>query len=167
MKLNVFVASIILLVSVALSNFAHSSAYVGTQDKQLHYDLQTLVEWGYINAAVTTFPVPWKGVLASIEDLEPAGMEFRPRQAYMRLKHYFSLHKRANSRKYLTLQGATDEVRFRSFDDATEGTAKATVSSEFYSGRISGQVSVNYTTGGNKNFDNSFIAYQFGGGTYA
>ena len=162
MKLNILLACAFLLVSIASSNHAHSSAFIGTQDKQLHYDLQTLVEWGHLDVAMTTFPVPWKGISIGIDELDPTQMDFRPRQAYMRLKHYLSLHKRAQSRKYLTLQGASDDVRLRSFDDGVEDTGKATISTEFYAKRFSGQVSVNYSAGGQKNFDNSFIAYQFG-----
>lgn len=161
MKLNTLFSCTFLIASVASSNLAHSSAYIGTQDKQLHYDLQTLVEWGYLDAAMTTFPVPWKGVAIELKNVTPEGMGFRPLQAYMRLNHYLRLYKRAESRKYLTLQGATDEVRLRSFDDGVEDTGKVTLSSEFYSARLSGQLSVNYAAGGKKNFDNSFIAYQY------
>lgn len=162
MKVNILLAYAFLVVSIASSNYAHSSAFIGTQDKQLHYDLQTLVEWGYLDAAMTTFPIPWKGISSGIDELTPVDMDFRPRQAYMRLKHYLSIHKRADSRKYLSLQGATNDVRLRSFDDGVEDTGKATISSEFYAKRFSGQISVNYAAGGQKNFDNSFIAYQFG-----
>lgn len=162
MKLNILFLCTFLSASIALSNYAHSSAYVGTQDKQLHYDLQTLVEWGYLEVTMTTYPIPWKGIASGINELSPEGMDFRPRQAYMRLSHYLTLHKRGKSREYLTLQASTDEVRLRSFDDGVEDTGKATISSEFYSGRFSGQVAVNYVAGGQKNFDNSFLAYQFG-----
>lgn len=152
----------VLLVSIMSSNYAYSSAYIGTQDKQLHYDLQTLVEWGYVDATMTTYPVPWKGVAQSIQDIDPDGMDFRPQQAYLRLKHYLTLHKRGVKRKYLSLQAASDNVRFRSFDDGVEDTGKVTIATEFYLGRISGQMSVNYAAGGEKTLDNSFIAYQFG-----
>jgi hypothetical protein len=161
-KRHILILCTLLLAFIVLSNYAYSSAYVGTQDKQLHYDLQTLVEWGYLDMAITTYPVPWKGISKGINELNPEGMAFRPRQAYMRLSHYLTIHKRGTSRKYLTLQGASDDVRLRSFDDGAEDTAKATISSEFYYERISGQVSVNYASGGRKNYDNSFVAYQFG-----
>lgn len=144
------------------SNSASASAYVGTQDKQLHYDLQTLVEWGYLDAAVNTFPVPWKGIAEQLDDLSTADMSFRPRQALMRLNHYLFLNKQQTSRKFLSLQAASDDVRFRGFDDGTEETGKVTISTEFYAGRWSGQISANYASGGRKNLDNSFIAYQFG-----
>jgi hypothetical protein len=145
-------------------NYVAASAYVGTQDKQLHYDLQTLVEWGYLDVAVNTYPIPWKGIASGLDDLTAADMPFRPRQAYLRLSHYLMLNKRRDSRKFLSLQAASDDVRFRSFDDGVENKGKATISTEFYAGRISGQVSVNYTSSGNskRNYDNSFIAYQFG-----
>lgn len=145
--------------------FSHNlaaSVYVGTQDKQLHYDLQTLVEWGYLDVAVNTYPVPWKGIAQDLNDLNPQGMSFRPRQAYQRLKHYLSLNQKLQSRRFLTLQGANEEVRFRSLDDGVEQNGKASISSEFYKGRWSGQITANYLSGGHKNFDNSFLAYQFG-----
>lgn len=138
-----------------------ASAYVGTQDKQLHYDLQTLVDWGYLNVAMSTYPMPWKGIAASMGTLDPSAMPFRPRQAYQRLSHYLSLNKQLKSRRFVNLQAATDDVRFRSFDDGVDETGKATITTEFYKDRWSGQVSANFASGGRKNFDNSFIAYQF------
>lgn len=150
--------------SALLSSQVIASAYVGTQDKQLHYDLQTLAEWGYLDGAVTTYPVPWKGVAASLSELSPEGMSFRPQQAYLRLNHYLYLNKQQQSRRFVTLQAASDNVRFRSLDDGVENTAKISVSSEFYFGRWSGQVQVSYTDDDDSNryYDNSFLAYQFG-----
>lgn len=154
----------IFVLSSWCSSNAFASAYVGTQDKQLHYDLQTLVEWGYLDVAVSTFPVPWKGVASGLANLSATDMPFRPQQAYLRLNHYLSLNKQQQSRRFLSLQGATDDVRFRSFDDGVESTNKLTISSEFYYGRWSGQLAINYTNSGNSStyLDNSFLAYQFG-----
>lgn len=152
-----------LLLVLGTSQFANASPYVGTQDKQLHYDLQTLVEFGYLDLAVSTFPVPWKGIASGLDAISVDGMPFRAKQAYLRLNHYLSLNKQQRNRKFVTLQAASDEVRFRSFDDATEDTGKVSISSEFYYGRWSAQVTANYLAGGKKNFDNSFIAYQYGG----
>jgi hypothetical protein len=92
------------------------------------------------------------------------GMSFRPQQAYLRLKHYLYLNKQQQSRRFVTLQAANEEVRFRSFDDGVESKAKISVSSEFYRGRLSGQLSVSYSNSGDNKryYDNSFIAYQFG-----
>jgi hypothetical protein len=156
--------AVIIIGSLLLSTKTYASAYVGTQDKQLHYDLQTLVEWGYLDAAVSTFPVPWKGVSAGLSELSAQGMPFRPQQAYLRLSHYLYLNKQQQNRRFITLQGASDDVRFRSFDDGVESTNKISISSEFYSGRWSGQVAVSYTNSGPSSsyYDNSFIAYQFG-----
>lgn len=157
---------LVLLVSASLLMSANSqaSAYVGTQDKQLHYDLQTLVEWGYLDVAVTTFPIPWKGVSQGLAELSADNMPFRPQQAYLRLSHYLYLNKQQQSRRFLTLQAASDDVRFRSFDDGVESKQKISLSTEFYYGRLSGQVSVSYDNSGNSNhyYDNSFVAYQFG-----
>lgn len=151
------------LLLAGCSKLANASAYVGTQDKQLHYDLQTLVEWGHLDVAVTTYPVAWKGIAQGLDSLSPENMSFRPRQAYFRLNHYLSLNKQQQNRRFLALQGASDDVRLRSFDDGAEETGKLSIASEFYAGRWSGQVTVNYAKGGEKNFDNSFIAYQYGG----
>jgi len=138
-----------------------ASAYVGTQDKQLHYDVQTLVDWGYLDVAMSTYPMPWKGIAASLDSVDPSAMAFRPKQAYQRLSHYLSLNKQLKSRRFIKLQGATDDVRFRSFDDGVEDTGKITITNEFYHERWSGQISANFASGGNRYLDNSFIAYQF------
>lgn len=159
--------AVVFLSSILLTSNVQASAYIGTQEKQLHYDIQTLVEWGYLEVAVSTYPIPWKGVAAGLSELSIDNMSFRPQQAYLRLNHYLTLHKRQQNRRYITLQGASDDVRFRSFDDGVESKSKISISSEFYSGRLSGQVAVSYSknsiSGNSENYyDNSFIAYQFG-----
>jgi hypothetical protein len=154
----------LILACMLLNPKAQASAYIGTQDKQLHYDLQTLVEWGYLDTTVNTFPVPWKGVAIALSDLSTDGMSFRPLQAYLRLNHYLYLNKQQQNRRFISLQGASDTVRFRSLDDGVEGTNKITASSEFYFGRFSGQLAMSHTNSGSSKtyLDNSFIAYQFG-----
>ena len=160
--------AVVILSSMLYTTQTHASAYVGTQDKQLHYDIQTLVEWGYLDAAVTSYPIPWKGVAVGLSILDTDNMSFRPQQAYFRINHYLGLNRAKQNRRFATLQGTSDDIRFRSFDDGVESTGqskgKITIASEFYAGRISGQVSASYTFGDDSRqyYDNSFVAYQFG-----
>lgn len=156
--LTVFFAYLLLLFSAD----TNSSPWVGAQDKQLHYDLQTLAEWGYLDSSVTTFPIPWKGVAKQIEALQNQDMSVMPAQALARLKHYLKTEQRGNSRQFLILQMASDDVRFRSLDDGVEESAKLSLTKTFYHKRWSGQITANYASGGRQNLDNSFIAYQFG-----
>jgi hypothetical protein len=153
---------VILCLAGFVSPSVYGSAWIGTQDKQLHYDVQTLAEWGYVDSAVTTFPIPWKGIAEQITTLRGENMAPMPAQALARLTHYLNIQKRQKYRQFATLQAATDEVRFRSLDDGAEETGKLTLTSEFYYARWSGQLAVNYASGGRKNLDNSFLAYQFG-----
>ncbi|WP_371196059.1 capsule assembly Wzi family protein [Glaciecola sp. SC05] len=159
--MKVLIAAAFCVLAICSSK-AIGSPWIGTQDKQLHYDVQTLAEWGYLNSAVTTYPIPWKGIAEQITMLSGEGMAPMPAQALARLSHYLAIQKRQEYRQFATLQGATDDVRFRSLDDGAEETAKLTLTSEFYHQRWSGQLAVNYASGGRSNFDNSFLAYQFG-----
>ncbi|MFC3123084.1 capsule assembly Wzi family protein [Agaribacter flavus] len=153
-----FVAISLLILSRALV----ASPWVGTIDKQLHYDLQTLVEWGYLDATANTYPIPWRGISAQLEALSTEGLPYRPTQALLRLQHYLSLQKQAKTRQYLSFQAASEIPRFRSLDDGVDNTAKASITTELYAGAWSAQVNVNYAKGGERNLDNSFIAYQLG-----
>ncbi|MFC4700700.1 capsule assembly Wzi family protein [Glaciecola siphonariae] len=150
------------ILIIAVSQLANASAWIGTQDKQLHYDVQTLSEWGYIDSAVTTYPIPWKGVAQQISSLNAQAMAPMPAQALARLRYYLNQQKQLNMRHFVTLQGATDDVRFRSLDDGVEETAELNITSEFYHNRWSGQLNVSYASKGQLNLDNSFLAYQFG-----
>lgn len=139
-----------------------ASVYIGTQDKQLHYDVQTLVEWGYIDATAYTFPIAWKGVsqqLATISELELPSV---PQQALLRLQHYLNVHRQQKNRSYIDLQLASNERRFSSLDDKTEQKQTVKLTTEFYSGRLSGQLSLNALAGGEYNLDHSFMVYQLG-----
>ena len=46
------------------------SPWIGTLEPQLHQDLQVLVEWGVIDASVSSYPVPWKGIAKQLEKLQ-------------------------------------------------------------------------------------------------
>lgn len=157
-----FRAFAILFSSFAMATPTLASPWVGTVDKQLHYDLQTLQEWGYLDATVITYPTPWKGVADQVLRLDLANMQAMPRQAAQRLSHYLNLQKREQRRTFVELQGASDEPRLTSFDGISDVKASVKITNEFYWKRFSGQLSVNYQSGGEKNFDNSFLAYQFG-----
>jgi hypothetical protein len=152
----------ILFFSFVFSCATQASPWVGTVDKQLHYDLQTLQEWGYLDATVLTYPVPWKGVADQILALDISEMARMPKQAAQRLSHYLNLQKRAQRRTFVEIQGASDEPRLTSFDGISDIKASLKITNEFYWKRFSGQLSINYQAGGEKNLDNSFLAYQFG-----
>jgi hypothetical protein len=139
-----------------------SSPWIGTIEPLLYNDLQTLTEWGYIEAAITSFPVPWKGIAQQIEGLNESELPATAVVALQRLKHYLQRLKNADRRSFVTLYGATDKSRFTSFDDALATQAKLTIDNEFYAGRWAANFSVNYLPGGEKNLDHSFVAYQFG-----
>ena len=158
----IFRAFAILFISLVFTAPALSSPWIGTVDKQLHYDLQTLQEWGYLDATVLSYPVPWKGVADQILNLDIAKMQDMPQQAAQRLSHYLNLQKRQKRRTFLELQGSSDQPRLTSFDGISDIKASAKITNEFYWKRLSGQLSVNYQSGGKKNLDNSFLAYQFG-----
>jgi len=152
----------ILFLSLVFNAPVLGSPWVGTVDKQLHYDLQTLQEWGYLDATVVTFPVPWKGIADQILSLDEGKMLPMPRQAAQRLRYYLNLQKQEKRRTFLELQASSDQPRLTSFDGINDVKASAKVTNEFYWGRLSGQLSVNYQSSGEKNLDNSFLAYQFG-----
>ncbi|WP_395339088.1 capsule assembly Wzi family protein [Ningiella sp. W23] len=153
---------VLFIVLLLQSKLALGAAWIGTQDKQLHYDVQTLVEWGYLDSAATTYPIPWKGIASQLSRLDPTGMQKMPAQAYARLLYYFNIKRTEQTRYFMTLQGASDDIRFRSLDDGVEETGEITLASEFIEGNWSGQLSVNHASGGRTNLDNSFFAYQFG-----
>jgi len=117
---------------------------------------------GYLDATVLTFPVPWKGVADQILSLDEGKMLPMPRQAAQRLRYYLNLQKQEKRRTFLELQASSDQPRLTSFDGINDVKASAKVTNEFYWGRLSGQLSVNYQSGGEKSLDNSFLAYQFG-----
>jgi hypothetical protein len=158
----VYRAFAILFLCFAVNMSVLSSPWVGTVDKQLHYDLQTLQEWGYLDATVITYPVPWKGVANQILALEKDSMPQMPRQAAHRLSHYLNLQKQEKRRTFLELQGSSDDPRLTSFDGISDVKASVKITNEFYWKRLSGQLSINYQSAGKKNIDNSFLAYQFG-----
>ena len=141
---------------------SQASPWIGTIEPQLQHDLQTLTEWGYIEAVTTSFPVPWKGIAEQLERLNESDLEPVAVIALQRLKHYLTQLKNEKKRSFVTLYGATDKSRFTALDDNLATQAKLRFDTELYAGRWAANLAINYLPGGIKNLDHSFVAYQFG-----
>jgi hypothetical protein len=138
------------------------SPWIGTLEPQLHQDLQVLVEWGVLDASVSTYPVPWKGIAGQLETLQLHNLSSIPAISAQRLKHYLQAHKKQTGQSVISLYGATDDSRFMGFNGVQAKKVKLNITQEFYAGRWSGQISANYERSGKSHFDQSFLAYQFG-----
>jgi hypothetical protein len=139
-----------------------ASPWIGTVEPQLHYDLQTLAEWGYLDAATTTYPTPWKGIAEQLSALNMAQLAPTAAIAAQRLQHYLRFHQKQENRTTISLYGASEASRFSTFDGEQGEKAQLNFSNEVYWGRWAVQVSANHEPGGENHFDQSFIAYQFG-----
>jgi hypothetical protein len=152
----------ILILLLFLCKSLNASPWVGTLEPQLHQDLQTLAEWGAIDVAVTSYPVPWKGIAEQLAKIQVSDLAEPAAIAAQRLKHYLQVHKTQTGQSIISLYAASENSRFTDFDGPESEKAQLNVSREFYAGRWAGQLSANYERGGNSHFDQSFIAYQFG-----
>ncbi|WP_245921830.1 capsule assembly Wzi family protein [Bowmanella denitrificans] len=150
------------LAALATPVTTYSSPWIGTIEPALHSDLTLLAEKGHIRVAVTSFPVPWKGVDRELEQLDPTSLDAEAWIAYSRLRHYLQQQKNAKTLKVLTLQASTEEKRFKSFDDTSAEKAFARISASGDWGPVAYQISTNFVSGGERYWDQSFIAYQFG-----
>lgn len=150
------------LICLAWSIKGLCSPWIGTLEPQLHQDLQVLVEWGVLDASVSSYPVPWKGIARQLEMLQVQTLASIPAISAKRLKHYLKAHKRQIGQSVISLYGASDDSRFIEFNGAQADKVTFSITKEFYSSRWAGQISANYERGGESHFDQSFLAYQFG-----
>ncbi|MDU0353457.1 hypothetical protein RS130_05530 [Paraglaciecola aquimarina] len=139
---------LILLAGIFCSKVSIASPWIGTLEPQLHKDLQTLSEWGVLDAAVTSFPVPWKGIAQQLENLDTEQLSAIPAVAAKRLRHYLHLHRTQKGQSVVSLYGASDDSRFTDFSGVQAQKVQANLTKEFYFGRWAGQVSANYERGG-------------------
>ena len=78
-----------LLTSIAIGLFStslYATPWIGTLDPQLHQDLVTLVEYEVVDAAVNTYPVPWKGIAQQLTTVNDAALAAPARNALVRLR---------------------------------------------------------------------------------
>ncbi|WJG09510.1 capsule assembly Wzi family protein [Aliiglaciecola sp. LCG003] len=144
------------------SNTLKASPWVGTIDPQLHYDVQVLTEFGYLDTTATTFPLPWKGIAKQLERLNLSGMPDTAKVSAKRLIHYLILQKRNTTFSSVTAYGATERSRFASFDGQQGEKARMKFSTETRYKRLATKISVNLEPNGEKNYDQSFLAVQLG-----
>jgi hypothetical protein len=151
-----------ILICLAWSIKGVSSPWIGTLEPQLHQDLQVLVEWGVLDASVSSYPVPWKGIASQLEKLQIQNLSGIAAISAQRLKHYLQAHKKQTGKSVISLYGANDDSQLIEFNSVQGEKVKFNITKEFYAGRWAGQISANYERGGKSQFDQSFIAYQFG-----
>lgn len=154
-----------LITALAFFAFSHSafcSPWIGTNDKQLHHDLQILVEWGYLDAAMTSYPIPWKGIIPQLNKLSEQTLPALPDLSLRRLLHFARQYQNQESMQLARMYLSNEESRFSGFNGIQGENAQLQISKEGYYGRWSGKLSANLTSGGKRNFDQSYVAYQFG-----
>ena len=88
------------------------SPWIGTLEPHLHQDLQVLVEWEVLDASVSSYPVPWKGITEQLEKLQVQTLPSIPAISAQRLKHYLQALKKQKGQTVISLYGATDDSRF-------------------------------------------------------
>lgn len=151
-----------ILLGLCVINVGQASPWIGTTDPQLHYDLQMLVDHGYLHNSATTFPAPWKGISKQLQQLNLATLPEAAKVAANRLNHYAQRYRSGKPVTSSTVYGSNNHSRFASFDGQQGEKARFNTSSDFAVGRIAAKISLNYLPGGRTNLDQSFLAYQFG-----
>ncbi|MDU0353393.1 capsule assembly Wzi family protein [Paraglaciecola aquimarina] len=137
---------------------AKGAPWLNSTNSQLHYDLVTLTEWGYIDAAINTFPLPWQGIKEQINSLNTNELPVSAAIAAHRLKKH--LHQQSsNKASTLKLYLATDNNRFSHFSTPQHSKTQLNFSQEFNSGPWSIQLSANKESNNKHHFDQSFVSY--------
>ncbi len=139
-----------------------ASPWIGTTEPQLHYDLQTLVDYGVLDVASMTFPVPWKGIGNQLQQADMQQLSPAAQVSLRRLRYYLAVQNEQQWRTTMNFYAATDKSRMQDFDSNQEVSARLNVTSDIISGRWSAHISVNHDSGGANNVDQSYLAYQFG-----
>ncbi|MDO6693009.1 capsule assembly Wzi family protein [Aliiglaciecola sp. 3_MG-2023] len=150
------------LLFLIFSGPSLASPWVGTTDPQLHYDVQILNEFGYLDSVTTTFPMPWKGISEQLLQLDTAAMPPAAATAAKRLKHYLTLQQHKDTFSSVTAYGASERTRYASFDGQQGEKGRFNINSETRVGRLAGKLSVNFEPNGEQNLDQSYLAYQLG-----
>lgn len=150
---------LILYSALCFPIVAKASPWIGVDAPQLYNDVVTLAEWGYIDAATTTFPLPWKGISEQLNNLDTSQLPSNAANAAYRLKHFL-----ARQQQYPTsvgLYAANKQSRFTGLDGQNSEEAQINVTQQVNWGSWSAQLSVNHENNGKNHFDRSFISYQF------
>jgi len=143
-------------------NNTYASAWIGIHDSALHNDVQTLVDYGYINTVSLTYPLPWKGIDNQLKKINVEIMPSAARVAFIRLQHYLNQTVNRDSMQMAGIHLSSDEKRFTRFTNNEFEKARAFYSGELRSGPIAARVKVNLNEDGDSQVDGSYLAYTFG-----
>ncbi|MBT0586751.1 capsule assembly Wzi family protein [Alteromonas oceanisediminis] len=142
---------------------AFATPWIGALDPQLHHDLVTLTEYAVVDASVTSYPVPWRGIADQLADVDVATLPVPARLAATRLQHYLKRQSRAGMQSFLDVYAATDPSRLTRFDGEQAPSARVTKLTSYTAGNWSAQLALNLESGGDTHFDQSYLAYQYAG----
>ena len=152
---------LILCCAFSLPAANAATALIDSNQSQLYQDVMTLVEWGYIEAATTSFPLPWKGINQQLAELDITQLPPIAVMAVSRLRRFAQTQQHPVNPASLTLYTANDKGRFSSFDNQHREQTQFSITQSLDWGGWSGQLSINQASGGKAHFDQSYLSYTF------
>ena len=158
--------TLILCAVLSLSFSTKASPWISNTEAQLYYDVVTLAEWGYIDAATTTFPLPWKGIKAQLNQLDTTQLPSTAAIAAYRLQQFLKYEQSHPNPTSVGFYVASDQSRFTSFAGQHSEKAQVNFTQQINWGKWSAQLAVNHQinadgSSSKNHFDHSFINYQF------
>ena len=135
--------------------------FIDSTETQVYDDVITLVEWGYIKAATTTFPLPWKGIKQQLAQLDIAQLPASAALAVNRLQRFIDRQQQSAQPRSLSFYAANDTERFSTLATEHREQGRFNLSQQAHWGGWTGQLSVNLASGGKTDFDQSYLSYTF------
>ncbi len=150
---------IIITLSIGHANLM-ASPWIGTNNPALHDDLKTLVDYGYLDALSMTYPLPWQGIAKKIKNIRVKPEHKAAELAAFRLVQ--AIKRRNLAKSQIRIRGASEAPRFTSFNHNQTKKGELNLKTRFETDNWAGQVSINFESDGEENFDESYLAFRLG-----
>ena len=134
---------------------------IESNETAVYQDVITLVEWGYIEAATTTFPLPWKGIKQQLAQLDIALLPASAALAVNRLQRFIDSQQQSAQPRSLSFYAANDTERFSTLATQHREQDRFNLRQQADWGGWSGQLSISQASGGKTHFDQSYLSYTF------
>lgn len=143
---------------------AQASPWLEAQDPYLRQSLLTLSNAGIINVPVNTYPLPWKAVMADLQQVQVHDLPEQLQFAVMHLRHYL-FQARNGAQTSIMLQGHSEDLTLAGFGEQHHEEAKVSVKRQFIGKHWAARLQVNYrkapVDGSNRtSLDGSYAAVQ-------
>ena len=111
---------------VVINSKVSAAPWIDTNDEYLRSDIEILSDIGIIEVPITTYPLPWSGIIKDIDNVDASEVDSEYKTAFWRVKQAGKKALKGNS-KHFRVSLSNEEQFLRSFGDESRNKVEINI----------------------------------------